>query len=146
MISFSYILYIFIFYWHCFHMVLRKVFDVVYKISKPLSRFYINSIQLIHHNIFSSYFYLSYHSSCTSIFQLSVLTNLGFIPSCLKFLVTMSDNWRPPSHHIVLFILYSLQSLTKYILLEKCLFFLVSLPFLAIHASYLISNKIRGAC
>ena len=79
--------------------------------------------------------------------SLSILyPNLLFILSSLTFLVSVSYDCKPPPHHTVLWIFYSLSFITKCILLEMCLACLMSLIFLAIHTSDLLSNMIIGAC
>ena len=82
--------------------------------------------------------------------QLSIINieyhNLRFNSSYLTFLVLMSAICIPPSYHTVLCKLYSLPFITKYICLEMCLVYLVSLPFLAMHIADFLSNIIRGAC
>ena len=84
------------------------------------------------------------------LYQLSSLTivysNLLFNSPSLTFLVPMSANCIPSSHHTVLWIIHSFPFITKCILLTMCLVCFVSLPLLAIHTDYLISNMMIGAC
>ena len=68
---------------------------------------------------------------------------LGFKWFFPTFLVAISDNLRPLTHQSILCILHFSPFLTKFTLLSICLIFLVSLPFLAIHISDLLSNIIR---
>ena len=89
------------------------------------------------------------HPSCTSVLtHLSSLTKIYFIlgvKSCSpKFLVAMSDDSRPPSHQSILCIFHFSPFLTKCTLLVMCLVCVLPLPFLAIHTSDLLSNRIRG--
>ena len=87
---------------------------------------------------------------CTNILsQFSILAMIYFIMGSESlsptFLVTMSSNCRPPSHHSILCILQFSPFHTKCNLLEMCLVLLISLPFLAIKTANLLSNIIRGA-
>ena len=70
---------------------------------------------------------------------------LGVRSGSLKFLVPMSANCRPPSHQSILCILHFYPFVTKWILLAMCLVCLVSLPFLSMHISDLLSKTIKGA-
>ena len=79
-------------------------------------------------------------SSLTMIYLI-----LGVRSGSLTFLVTMSGNCRPPSHHYILSILHFSPFLTKCILLAICLVCFVSLPFLAMHMADLLSKTIKGA-
>ena len=67
---------------------------------------------------------------------------LGVRSGSLTFLVPMSVNCRPPSHHSILCIFHFSQFLTKCILLAMCLVCLVSLTFLSMHMADLLSNTI----
>ena len=82
--------------------------------------------------------------------QFSILTivypNLGFNSFSLTFLVPMYSSCRNPLRHTVMWKFRSLSFITKCILLERCLVFLVFSIFLAINTAYLISNIKRGAC
>ena len=71
--------------------------------------------------------------------------SIGVRSGSLTFLVPMSSNCRPPSHQSIFCILHFSPFLTKCILLAMCLVCLVSLPILAMHISYLLSNIIKGA-
>ena len=57
----------------------------------------------------------------------------------------MFSNCRPPSHQSILCILNFSPFLKKYIILAMCLLWLVSLPLLEIHTTYLLSNITRRA-
>ena len=72
--------------------------------------------------------------------------NLGLNSSCLPFLVLMSTNVRPISHHTFLCIFHYSPFITKRILLETCMVCLVSLPLLSRHKDDLLSNIMRGYC
>ena len=61
------------------------------------------------------------------------------------FLVAIYANCRLPSHQSILYILHFSPFLKEIVLLAKCLVWLVSLPFLAIHIVDLLSKTIRGA-
>ena len=75
-----------------------------------------------------------------------VYSSLVFNSSCLTLFGTIYDHCRPPSHHNVLWKLYSSQFLTKCILLETFLVCLVSFPLFSIHTADFISNIMRGSC
>ena len=70
---------------------------------------------------------------------------LGVISGSLTFLLPISANCRPPPHQSILCIFHFSLFLTKCIILEMCLVFLVSLPFLAMHIADLLSKTIKGA-
>ena len=72
--------------------------------------------------------------------------NLGFDSSYLALLVPMSANFRPHSHHTVLWKFHSSLFITKFILIAIFLVCLMSLLFLSINTDYLISNIIISAC
>ena len=68
------------------------------------------------------------------------------VKSCSPTLLVVTYTYcRPPSHQLICYILKLSPFLTKCVILEMCLLCLVSLPFLAIHTSYLPSNIIRGS-
>ena len=83
------------------------------------------------------------------LYQLSILTIiyliLGVKSGSPTFLVAMSDNHRPPSLQSILCILHFSPLITKCNLLAMCLVCLVSLPYLVIHTSDLISKTIRAS-
>ena len=119
------------------------------KISNSLS-LVINSIQSSHseHIFIQTLLYPITH--IWQVFcQLSSLTiacpNLGFNSYSLTSLVPIYDSWRPPSQHTVLCRLYYSPFITRWIFMSVCLVCLISLPFLDIHTSELISNITRGA-
>ena len=110
-----------------------------------------NSIYSIHSEIFFFITILNYITPLVQVFclQFSSLTIIYFIlgvrSGSLTFLVPMSANCRPTSHHYILCILHFSPFLTKFILLAMCLVCLVSLPFLEMHMEYFLSNTIKGA-
>ena len=96
--------------------------------------FHISNLIQIFQTLTPTYYPLSCHPSCTSIIsKFSILTMiyfvLGFKSFSPKFLLAMSANCRPLSHHSILCIFHFSPFLTKCTLLEMCLVCLVSLPF-----------------
>ena len=73
---------------------------------------------LVIHYYCSMDYHVSYHPSCTSaLSQLSILTMIYFIlifkSLSTSFLVAISSNCKPPSHHSILFIFHFSPFLTK---------------------------------
>ena len=112
---------------------------------------FLNSIQYSHseHIVFHTLMY-PVASIWQVLCQFSSLTisyyNLWFNSYSLTFLVPMSDSCRTPSHHTVLWKFHYSPFLTKFVILEIYLVYLVSLKFLSIHISYFIYNIMKGAC
>ena len=111
---------------------------------------YSTQSNLVIHNSCSIDHPVLYHPSCTSVLsQLSSLTIIYFILRVKSWsptlLVAMYANCRPPSHQSILCIFYFSPFLIECIFLVTFLVFLVSLPFLAIHISYILCYTIRGS-
>ena len=119
-------------------------------ISNSLSRVS-NSIQSIHseHIVIQTLLY-----PVTPLWQLlcqfSSLTiaypNIVLNSSSLALLVQMYASFRTPSHHTVLWKLHSSPFLTKWILLEICLVFLVYLQLFSIQIDDLLSIIMSVSC
>ena len=155
--SSSYILYLYMFFiqhyfqleQHCFH--LDRQFSCSSNISNWLSRIPTQS-SLVNSELL---FFITIQYTITPLVQVfclqfSSLTMiyliLGVRSGSLTFLVTMSANYRPPSHHYILCILHFSPFLTKCIILEIFLVYLVSLPFLAMQMEDFLSKTIKWSC
>ena len=110
-----------------------------------------NSVQSSHSDILFFITVPYYITLLVQVFclQFSSLTIIYFIlgvkSGSLTFLVPMSSNCRPPSHHYIVGILNFSPFLKKCIILAICLVCLVSLPFLAMHMADFLSKTNKGA-
>ena len=140
------------FSWQCFicsQKNSKNSFKCYFHYLKPIENLKLNPVKSPERFVFQTLLYsITYIVQVICSFSSLTIayTNLLFNSYSLTFLVTMSDNCIPPSHHTVLCKIHSLQFLTKWILLEICIVCFVYLPLLSTYTDYLISNITRSDC
>ena len=147
----SYFLYLYmVSFQHCFYseqeyfLLKQTVLNVLQKFQTDWVDSSTKSSIVIQKSCSIDYLLL-YHPSCTSVLAQLLSLTLIYIILGVKlcsptFLILMSSNCRPPSHQSFLCTLHFSPFLIKLIYLAMCIMCLVSLSFLAIHISDLLSK------